>query len=256
MDRRSFILTSTAFISQHWLVNQAQSASREQTPLFYEKGSVLSEDIFVTDSEHQPHSLTNLIDATPTVLYIFGGGAMGDERPAGGIWCRDTFEDLYILRTVVDKYKDAAVKIIPVACPPVFHTHYLGSEKDVFTDFSEESDEFISARQAFIDSTQKAVRSGVIPLQPYYDVRMKLMINKKQQSPFTENYGRQEPWLANFRAADEQQTYGVPNLWLLNNKAEVITEPFRGNIYHPHGGAISINYTLVDVLNAIDKALL
>ena len=256
MDRRSFILSSSALFSQFSLLTKVY-ANPIDTPVNYAKGDQISSDIYVYDEQYRKLSLQSLLqkqgNAPLTVLYIFGGGAMGDQRPAGGIWCRDSFEDLYIIRTLVDKYSKDQLGLIPIACPPVFHTHFLGAIKDVFTDYPEDSSEFNQARDAFISSTQQAVTDGMIPIQPYYDFRMKLMIRQKQNAPLPAAYGEQEAWLGSFRAIDETQTYGVPNLWLLNADGKIMTDPFRGNIYHPHGGSVTIQYTINDVIRAIEE---
>ena len=60
-------------------------------------------------------------------------------------------------------------------------------------------------------------------------------------------YGEKKPWFGAFRAADEKQFYGVPSYWLVADDGTVLAPVFRGNVYHPHGTELRINYTFADV---------
>jgi hypothetical protein len=263
MNRRHFnknvLIGSTAVIAHLAPSNLLSVTLVKPGSGYYEKGSTISPDIFVTDQENNQHDLISLLSQSDpdslNVLFIFGAGAMGNTSRPGGIWCRDTFEDLSIFRTLVDKYKNSRVNFIPIASPPVFHTHTLGAIKDVFINYADDTKEFQDARKIFVDSTQDAVETGIIPIQPYYDIRMRLILNKGLQSSFPMQYGEQPGWLGSFRAVNESQTYGVPNYWFANSSGEIVSEPFRGNIYHPHGGPVTINYTVKDIMAAIDQSL-
>jgi len=262
MNRRQFTSKSFFALSLAALGHTASSAERtlmHQPPEYYRKGTVIPEQVVVRDQFDAEHSLRGLmkLDASTQlqILFIFGGGAMGSERATGGIWCPDSYEDMHILRTLVGRYKKSPVGFIPIACPPVFNTHYLGFPKNVFLNFEKDSQEYKEALSAFISSTQAAVAAGTIPIQPWYDPRFKLLMNPAVSSALPPEYGTVPTWQGGFRAADELQNYGVPNFWITDSNGTIVAEPFRGNVYHPHGGVITINYGLTDLISAIDKAL-
>ena len=173
----------------------------------------------------------------------------------GGIWCPDSFEDLHILRTLHDTYQDK-VGFVPIACPPAFHSRQMGYAERAFLDFSDQSDVYKKALDAFVNSTQHAFEAGTIPLQPYYDPRFRLLMSTEVQQSLSPEYGQIPAWQGAFRAARETQSYGVPNFWLVDRQSVVLTKPFRGNVYHPHGGKININYSLPDMIAAIDLQLI
>ena len=54
-------------------------------------------------------------------------------------------------------------------------------------------------------------------------------------------------WQGVFRAPEETQFYGVPSFWIINKNGEVLAAPLRGNIYHPHGEDVTINYTFSNI---------
>ena len=96
----------------------------------YGRGSVISDNVFVTELNGQNIEVHKLLkqNAKPlSLIFIFGGGGLGHKRTmdTGGIWCPDSYEDLHILRTLHDNFKDE-VAFLPVACPPVFHSKMLG----------------------------------------------------------------------------------------------------------------------------------
>ncbi len=106
----------------------------------------------------------------------------------------------------------------------------------------------------FIDSTQAALENGIIPQQPYYDLRLRLMMDSSPaRSPTA---GTIFDWQGRFRDPDEKQKYGVPKLWLLDSKGTILTPPFRGNMYHPGAGdSFRISYTFSDVDKTIKQQL-
>jgi hypothetical protein len=191
---------------------------------------------------------------TVNVLFVFGGGDMGRQLP-GRLWCPDSFEDTHILRTLHDKYRDKGVGFVAVAAAPVYHSQVLGAPARVFLDEPDSSDAFRTARKAFIDSTLAARQLGILPFEPHFDLRFALMLAGGDKPQPAAGWGPRAPWHGGFRAADESQYYGVPQFWLLDDEGRVLAPPFRGNVYHPHGGEMRIRYTVGDVDAALRHLL-
>ncbi len=186
------------------------------------------------------------------VLYIFGGGGMGNAQTeaTAGLWCPDSFEDMHIFRSLAKHY-DGELGFFAVAVPPVYHTRQLGFADRVLLDVQRGDETYQTARSAFIESTELAFKRGTIPVAPLYDVDFNFMISEEQIQLRRSMYPAQN-WHGAFRAQNEKQSYGVPNLWLVDWQGRVVVEPFRGNVYRAHGGDIAINYTLTDVIAAIE----
>lgn len=225
----------------------------------YQSGSIITKKISLQDQNQTPQSLTQLLeelDKPVNLLYLFGGGGMGHERTktTGGLWCPDSFEDMHILRSLAKHYK-GLIGVIPIAIPPVFHTSKLGFAARVMLDGSSSDQKYQDALSAFIKSTQSSFDAGTIPIQPLYDLNFNLLVSEETQEQRKSSTRPRRQWHGTFRAADETQSYGVPNFWLVDAQGKILREPFRGNIYHPHGGDININYTLKDVSAAIESAL-
>lgn len=223
----------------------------------YQLGSHISEHVTVSDNAGAELSLQNIIadsDAELSVVFVFGGGGMGHKHAEknGGLWCPDSYEDLHILRSLHNHYK-GKVAVIPIAVPPVFHSRSLGYEEGLF--FKDRANPgYQKALMAFVDSTQASFKQGTIPVQPFYDNDFNFLISSKY-SELRKKILPVENWHGAFRAENETQHYGVPNLWLVDSTGRIIAEPFRGNIYRPHGGDITINYTLKEVVEAIEANL-
>jgi hypothetical protein len=81
------------------------------------------------------------------------------------------------------------------------------------------------------------------------------MLNPSDKLRPGPGYGAIEDWYGAFRAVDEAQFYGVPSFWLVDDSGKVLAAPFRGNVYHPHGADVRINYTYNDVDAALQRAL-
>ncbi len=260
MKRRDFLKTSAGLSSALLLrpslepLFAATGGSDSGEVKAYQPGESISPAAFVLDKEMNQHTVLSLCqentEAMVNVLYIFGGGAMGKDK-LGSIWCQDSFEDLQILRFIHMKYEDAPVQLIPVACAPVYSTQYYGHEKGIFLNEPDDSEKFKAAVEKFIESTQKSVDDGFIPVQPYLDVRLRLMFNRDEDLKPGAGYGKIYPWQGRFRADDETQKYGVPTIWLLNPDGMVLEKPFHGNYYR--SDPWEINYTIVDVDQALQK---
>jgi hypothetical protein len=221
------------------------------------QGSVVPREVYVDDRQGGQVGLRDLLEAQPgevNVVFIFGGGDMGSGMP-GHLWCADSFEDSHILRTLVGKYQGKPVGFVAIASAPVYHSGALGAKNRVFLDATEDSDDFRQAREKFIASTQASMEAGILPIQPHFDLRLRLMLNSGGRTQPGAGYGERQPWFGAFRAAQETQFYGVPSYWLIADDGTVLTEPFRGNVYHPHGGEVRIRYTLADVDAALERLL-
>ncbi len=228
-----------------------------QSPVPLAQGSVIAREVFVSDRQGSQVSLRSLLESQPgniNVVFIFGGGDMGAKMP-GRLWCQDSFEDTHILRTLVGKYQGKPVGFVAIASAPVYHSGALGAKNRVFLDAAEGSEDFKEARAGFIASTQAAKDAGILPIQPYFDLRLHLMLNPGGRMQPGAGYGERQSWFGAFRAADETQFYGVPSFWLVADDGTVLATPFRGNVYHPHGSALRINYTFADVDAQLAKLL-
>lgn len=240
------------------LISTSANAEMEGAAIHYDLGSQISEQIRVQDRNGSELSLRQLIsrqEQNLNVVFIFGGGGMGHEKTmdTGGLWCPDSFEDMKILRSLHSRYENS-LGMVAIAIPPVYHTQKLGFENRVLLDSSKQSAEYQRAKNAFIESTQAAFSNGTIPIQPVYDAEFNLLISAEQQQSRIANQPI-EQWHGAFRSANETQSYGVPNLWLVDKQGNVVAKPFRGNVYHADGNDIEINYSLNDVLAKIDELL-
>lgn len=223
----------------------------------YQQGSQVDDEVELIDIDGQAVGLLELLKRGGrdiNIVYFFGGGAMGSEKSAGGIWCPDSFEDLHILRSLVSSYS-SKVNFIPIGVPAVYHTKPFGFAERALLDYSSDSVAYQNALSAYIDSTQKAFKNGIIPVQPYFDPRFRLLMSTKTQESLLDSYGPIPSWQGAFRAEDETQRYGVPHFWILDASGKILTKPFRGNVYHPHGSVVNINYTLNDMVSVIDELL-
>lgn len=223
----------------------------------YQQGSQIDIGVELIDIDGQAVGLLDLLKRGGkdiNVVYIFGGGAMGRAKSPGGIWCPDSFEDLHILRSLVSRYS-SQVNFIPIGVPAVYHTKSLGFSERALLDYPIDSEAYREAESAYIDSTQLAFNNGIIPVQPYFDPRFRLVMSTHTQESLSDAYGAIPRWQGAFRAENETQHYGVPHFWILDKSGKVLTQPFRGNVYHPHGSAVNINYTLNDMVSVIDELL-
>ncbi|RMF57625.1 MAG: hypothetical protein D6743_18740 [Calditrichaeota bacterium] len=261
MNRRKFLqaglaLGSTAFLNAVPLSTFSTPGGERRDGGSYKPGEKISQEAFVSDKQLNHHKIVDLCQADPeaalNLLYIYGGGALSNSERLGGIWCPDSFEDLYVVRFVHLKYP-SEVQIIPVACPPVYSSQYYGLEERVFLDEPADSEKFKKAVQRFIASTEKVVSGRLLPVETYYDFRFRLLFNRREDLLPDKNYGTIYPWQGKFRAEDETQKYGTPTIWLLDRDGVVLTEPFHGNFYH--SDPFELSYSAVDVDQAIQQFL-
>jgi hypothetical protein len=250
--RRHFLTSMLAV-----LAISAAGRAMAQSPLRFTQGTVIPREVFVNDDKGGEVSLRGLLEAQPgniNVVFVFGGGDMGASLP-GHLWCADSFEDSHILRTLMGKYQGKPVGFVAIASAPVYHSGALGAKSRVFLDAADDSEDFKQARTAFISTTLAAKAAGILPLQPYFDPRLHLMLNREGKVQPGTGYGAMQPWFGAFRAAGETQFYGVPSYWIIADDGTVLAEPFRGNVYHPHGAEVNIRYTFADVDAALSRLL-
>ncbi len=212
---------------------------------------------FVSDKNLNRHTILELCARQPqakvNLLYIYGGRVPKSEDRLGGIWCVDSFEDLHIPRFLHLKYQPEQLRIIPIACPPVYSSHNYGFEARVFLDEPDDSKKFQESAAAFIDLTEKLFVEGYVPVPSYYDLRLRLLFNRREDLRPGEGYGAVHEWQGTFRGSGESQRYGTPTIWLLDSRGKVLAQPFFGNLYH--SDPYEIRYTIVDVDRAIQQNL-
>jgi hypothetical protein len=241
------------FLLQAGLV-QAQS---QQDGQHYGPGDIISQDVVLTDEAGTRTSLRALLSEhpdKPTVLFIFGGGDMGSGLP-GHLWCRDSFEDTYILRTLMGKYQERGVNFIAVAAAPVYHSQRLGFPARVFLDEADDSLDYEVAADAFVESTLASLNVGILPIKPYFDFRLTLMLGRTENLLPGAGFGPVQDWHGAFRARDESQSYGVPAYWILSSEGEVLSEVFRDNRYHAAGGQVQLRYSFADIDATLETLL-
>jgi hypothetical protein len=240
-----------------WTFCAFQNAHAQAEALHYGRGDIISPQVFVTDRKGSEVSLRGLLEASTSdinVLYIFGGGDLGNDSP-GHLWCPDSFEDMHILRTLVAKYADGGVNFIAVAVAPVYHSQTLGAQVGVFLNEPDDSRAFRKARRDFLESTLAAFDDGILPVQPYFDVRDRLNLARGPGLEPGDAFGPVAEWMGAFRVITGAGFYGVPSLWLLSKDGEILADVFRGNVYHGNASDISVNYTFSDVDSALQTLL-
>ncbi len=220
-------------------------------------GEVIPAEAFVLDKNLESQSILALCSRDPKakviLLYIYGGRVPKQDDRLGGIWCPDSFEDLHIARYLHLKYQPEQLRILPIACPPVYSSQHYGFEQRIFLDEPDDSKKFQEAVAAFIDNTEKLFVEGLIPVPSYYDIRHRLLFNRREDLKPGAGYGVINGWQGNFRGSGDSQRYGTPTIWLLDTNGRVLAEPFWGNYYH--SDPFQIRYTVIDVDKAIEQNL-
>ncbi|MCG8603782.1 hypothetical protein MJD09_02135 [bacterium] len=261
MRRRSFLksgasLASTLLLGQIPLPVMTASSSNEGSQS-YRPGESISKSVFVQNKDLRKQHLVELCSDEPevklNVLYIYGGGANNRSDRLGGIWCPDSFEDSHALRFIHQKYNDSDVRLLPVACPPIYSSRNYGLGRRVFLDEADESAKFQESVKAFIQSTEAVIENDLIPVKTYYDIRHRLLFNRRDDLKPGEGYGDVFEWQGKFRGGGETQKYGTPTIWLIDSQGKVLAEPFWGNYYHSE--PFKISYTVVDLDKAIQRHL-
>ena len=255
MNRREFLKNSTAVggmlaTTPLWLCSRVEAKQRSYRP-----GDEVDSSVSFLDSEGRAVTLADQIDGATKLLYlIIFGGAYAKKEPdkRGRLWCGDSSDDMAVHRTVYFNYAGEGVTFVPVATPPVYSTGY-GFKKDVFLVEPENSSAYQSALAEFIEKTEVLKQDGTLPFDAvFYDPRFRLLDNPSEHE-HVPAYGTIHPWQGHFKWFEDEQRYGTPTIWLLDANLRVIRTPFWGNVYE--GVPVQINYTVHDIIRALDAAL-
>ena len=256
MNRRTFVKIGLSLPVLSLAPVRVLAASEDQGHRAYRPGERISPEVFVQDKSLNAQKILALCQeggAPVNVLYIYGGGAYKRKSKLGELWCRDSFEDLYVLRYLHEKYESRKVRLIPVACPPVYASRYYGFKPRVFLDEPDDSPTFQQAAKDFIASTEKAVARRYVPVETYYDLRYRLLFNRRRDLKPGPGYGPVYSWQGKFRSDRETQKYGTPTIWLLDARGTILRPPFHGNLYHAE--PFHIEYTVLDLDRAVQQYL-
>ena len=255
MNRREFLRSSTTVaglfaITPLWLCSRGEAKQS-----CYRPGDEVDSRVFFLDPNGRSVTLADQIDESTKVLYlIVFGGAYAKKKPdkRGRLWCGDSSDDMAVHRSVYFNYAGEGVTFVPVATPPVYSTGY-GFRQDVFLAEPEGSAAYQEALAEFIEKTEVLKEDGTIPFDSiFYDPRFRLLDNPNEHE-HVPAYGSIHPWQGRFKWFEDDQRYGTPTIWLLDAKLRVIRAPFFGNVYE--GVPVQINYTVRDVVGALDEAL-
>ncbi len=220
-----------------------------EKPYGYQVGEKIDEALTVLDGSLQPHSLVGLIkpETKVVVLVAFGGYAarVPEGRFRGPLWCEDSFDDLAVQRALVAAFRHAPVQFIGVAVPPVYNPAAYGYTENAFLGFPDDSAEFAANAKRFIEGTQEQVSRKLIPFdQVFYDPKYRLA-EKPGSTAVT--------WQGKLRWHLDPRKYGLPIIWLIGPKGEILQEPFFSNDYD--SDPPQIMYQFQDVKAAIEKYL-
>jgi hypothetical protein len=228
-------------------VSFGQPRLQVEKPYGYQVGEKIEKDVEVVDANLQPHSLVGLIKPETKVLVLVGFGGFAAKVPEGRfrgpLWCQDSFDDLALQRALVAAFRHEPVQFIGVAVPPVYKPAAFGYPEKAFLEPADDSPELIANAKRFIEGTQEQVARGLIPFaQVYYDPKYRLA--EKGESP---------TWQGKLRWHLDPRKYGLPIIWLIGPKGEILQEPFFSNDYD--SDPPQIMYQFQDVKAAIEKYL-
>jgi hypothetical protein len=222
-----------------------------------DEGDRLDAGAFVVDASGQTVNLRQRMarsQAGLSVLYLLGGGDMGAHK-AGRLWCADSMQDAYILRSLYAKYAQRGVDFIVIAVPPLHHPDgAFPVSAQPLSRAARDSDAHQRAWRTFVDSTLDAERVGTLPAPALFDAENMLLGHPDAARAPASDRGVLPDWWGSLRDPWDEQVYGVPALWLFDRQGRVVSPPFRGNRYF-NGGDIRLAYTLADVDAAIANAL-
>ncbi len=255
MNRREFLRSSTAVAGLFattplWLCSRGEAKQS-----CYRPGNEVDPSVFFLDPKGRLVTLGDQVDESTKVLYLLiFGGAYAKKKPdeRGRLWCGDSSDDMAVHRTVYFNYAGEGVTFVPVAAPPVYSTGY-GFKEDVFLTEPESSAAYQNSLAEFIEKTEVLKKDGTLPFDSiFYDPRFRLLDNSNEHE-HVPAYGSIYPWQGRFKWSEDEQRYGTPTIWLLDGRLRVIRTPFWGNVYE--GVPVQINYTVRDVIRALDEAL-
>jgi hypothetical protein len=218
-------------------------------------GETVDPDTFFQDAQQRQIKLLQAINpgAKAVVLVIFGGAYLTTTDKHGGIWCEDSLDEFANLKAANNKWKDSGIQFIAVACPPVYSDKY-GYEPNVFLDEAEDSPKYRRAREQFVEKTEALRKDRTIPFERvYYDPRFRLLWNKREHAE-TPAYGKVDAWQGKFKWHKDEQRYGTPCIWFLDEKGKVLREPLYGNNYSAVPPKILFTYWELDAAIAESAA--
>ncbi len=246
---RAAVLSAVLLISIASLAGVfGQPRLQVEKPYGYQVGETIEKAVEVLDENLQPHSLVGLIkpETKVVVLVAFGGFAakVPEGRFRGPLWCEDSFDDLAVQRALVAAFRHSPVQFIGVAVPPVYKPAAFGYPEKGFLELADSSADFVANAKRFIEGTHDQVSRGLIPFdQVYYDPKYRLAEKSASQD--------RDAWQGKLRWHLDPRKYGLPIIWLIGPKGEILQEPFFSNDYN--SDPPQIMYQFQDVKAAIEK---
>ncbi|RPI28176.1 MAG: hypothetical protein EHM61_05975 [Acidobacteria bacterium] len=238
-------------------VASGQPRLQVEKPSGYQVGERIEKEVTVLDKDLQPQSLVSLIKPETKVLVLVGFGGIAARVPEGKfrgpLWCEDSFDDLAVQRALVAAFRHSPVQFIGVAVPPVYNPSAFGYSKNSFLGYSDTSPEFLADARQFVTGTEEQVARKLIPFdQVFYDLKYRLG-DKPSGPDATAGYGEIQPWQSKLKWHLDPRKYGLPIIWLIGPKGEVLQEPFFSNDYD--SDPPQIMYQFQDLKAAIEKYL-
>ena len=256
MDRREFLKGATAAAGLLAATPLFPFPRQQARPDCYRPGERVDPAVFFFDRRLQSVMLADRVEEYSKVLCLVIFGGAHAKKPAdkrGQLWCVDSSDDLAIHRTLYFNYADRGVTFVPVATPPVYSGNAYGYREEVFLVESEDSAAYQNAVRDFVEKTEVLKEDGTVPFDTlFYDPRFRLLDNANEHR-HVPAYGPVYPWQGRFKWYQDGQRYGTPTIWLLDRHLLVLGEPFWGNVYE--GVPVQINYTVRDVIEALERAL-
>lgn len=194
------------------------------------------------EAGRETHPLADCDPGTRAVLLcVFGGGDPSGRARRGGLWCEDSFHELPLLHHVRARFGPRGLRLVGVACPPVFDLARFGY---VEPSSPGDADALAENLRRLVDSTRAADALAPLPFDRLlFDARFALLGEPR--------LGEAE-WHGRLRADGETQRYGTPTLWLLSPQGEVLAPPFFGNNAEK---PVPLRYTARELDEAIAEAL-